>query len=245
MVQVMEKIFGKHSVRAAFLSRPQDIKRLIIAGKEDYLSEFIKLAKKQGIQPEFMEWKDFRKIGKFTEEDKHQGIFVFAEPRKIYDEKDMSELEEARCVLVLDQITNPQNLATILRGAGFFGIDAVVLMKDRAVDVSPVVTRYAVGGAEFTKIFRVTNLSQALTDLKQMGFWVYGLDERGQGTLASESFAERSAFVVGAEGEGLRPKTRKYCDILLRIPGGREGLESLNAGVATTIAMYEMQRLKA
>lgn len=238
----MEKIFGKHSVRAAFLARPQDIERLVLAGKEDYHEDLIQLARRHGIRPEFMEWKDFRRLGKFTEDDKHQGVLVFARPRAMLTEKDLDMLGDAQCVMVLDQITNPQNLATILRGAGFFGIDAVMLMKDRAVDVSPTVTRYAVGGAEFTKIFRITNLSQSLEELKNLGFWIYGLDERGETTLAQADYPAKKAFVVGAEGEGLRPKTRKYCDILLRIPGGREGLESLNAGVATTIAMYEMMR---
>lgn len=240
----MEKIFGKHSVRAVFLTRPRDIKRFVIAGKESYHEELIKLARKQGITPELMEWKDFRKLGKFTEDDKHQGVLIHAEPRTIYAEKDMDLLEDARCILMLDQITNPQNLATILRAAGFFRADAVMLMKDRAVDVSPVVTRYAVGGAEFTKIFRVTNLSQALADLKSMGFWVYGMDERGKGTLAQTNFDQKTVFVIGAEGEGLRPKTRKYCDELVRIPGGREGIESVNAGIAATISLYEIYRKK-
>ena len=69
-----------------------------------------------------------------------------------------------------------------------------------------------------------------------------GLDERGEKTLAETVFPEKIVFVVGAEGEGLRPKTKKYCDALVRIPGGREGLESLNAGVATAVAVAEILR---
>ena len=78
--------------------------------------------------------------------------------------------------------------------------------------------------------------------LKHSGFWVLGLDERGEKTLAATDFPEKLIFVVGAEGEGLRPKTKKYCDSLVRIPGGRPGLESLNAGVAATIALSEIFR---
>ena len=151
-------------------------------------------------------------------------------------------LEHGRCVIALDQVSNPQNFATILRGAAFFGVDGVLIMKNRSVSLSPTVVRYAVGGAEFVKVFRITNISRALIDLKELGFWVYGMDERGEKTLAQAEFADKTVIVVGAEGEGLREKTRKYCDELVRIPGGREGIESLNAGVAATLAIGEFFR---
>lgn len=240
----MEKIFGKHSVRAVFLARPQDIKRMVIAGKDEYHQEFIDMAKQHRIMPEFMAWPDFRRLGEFTEDDKHQGILVFAAPRRSYGDRDVGELEDARCVIMLDQISNPQNLATIIRGAAFFGADAVVVTKNRAAELSQTVVRYAVGGAEFVKFYTVTNLSQTLEELKELGFWVYGMDERGEKTLAQMTWPEKTVFVIGAEGEGLRPKTRKYCDGLVRIPGGRTGVESLNAGVAATIALSEIFRLK-
>jgi 23S rRNA (guanosine2251-2'-O)-methyltransferase len=238
----VEKIFGKHSVRAIFLKRPEDIRRLILADKEDYHQEFIAKAHQLGIKPEFMKWGDFLRIGEFTEDDKHQGICVFAEDREIYGDNDLDLVRDASTVLVLDQISNPQNLATILRSAAFFGADAVFLLRNRSIDVSPAVVRFAVGGAEFVKIFRVTNLSQTVEALKQLGFWAYGLDERGDKTLAETEFAKKTILVIGAEGPGLRPKTRKYCDALVRIPGGRSGLESLNAGVAAAIALAEIFR---
>lgn len=243
-MQKLEKIFGKHSVRAVFLERPDEIRRLIFAGKEDYHAEMIAQAQRLGVPVEFLSWPDFLKIGEFTEDDKHQGVCAFVLPRTIYSEKDFHFLENASCVLMLDQISNPQNMATILRGAAFFGADAVVFLHNRSVGMSPTVVRYAVGGAEFVKVFQVTNLSQSLVALKKMGFWVYGLDERGKATLAQTEFPDRTVFVVGAEGEGLRPKTRDYCDALVRIPGGREGLESLNAAVAVSVSLYEFYRTR-
>lgn len=237
-----ERIFGKHSVRAVFLTRPKAIRRMIIAGKESYHEEFLQLASQFGIKPEFMEWPAFLRLGHFTDDEKHQGIFVLADARKVYSEADFDTLEDAKVLLALDQISNPQNFATILRSAAFFGVDAVITLCDRSVDTSPEVVRYAVGGAEFVKIFRVTNLSQALVALKDYGFGAIGLDERGEYTLAQTEFPERVILVVGAEGEGLRQKTKKYCDALVRIPGGRRGLESLNAGVATAIALSEVFR---
>lgn len=242
----MEKIFGKHSVRAVFLTRPLDVRRVIlVAGKENDLEEIIELARRAKIQPEIVPLDRFLRIANFTEEERHQknqGVCIFATPRRIYDEQDLDVLRNARLILVLDQITNPQNLAAILRNAAFFGADAVLLLKNRSADISPTVVRVAVGGAEYVKNFKVTNLARSLEKLKALGFWVYGLDERGDKTLAETDFDAKTVFVLGAEGEGLRLRTKKFCDMLVRIPGGRPGLESLNVGVATAVALAEISR---
>lgn len=239
----MDIVYGKHSVRAVFMTRPEDVRRmLLLSGKMEPPEEFLDLARKHGIKPEILPWDKFLKGGKMTDSDNHQGVCIFTEPRTILDEYDLGSLADAKSVLVLDQITNPQNLGTILRNAAFFGVDAVVFLKNRAVDVTSTAVRVAVGGAEFVKIYRVTNLARALEKMKELGFWVYGLDERGEKTLAQTEFAEKAVFVVGAEGEGLRLRTADICDVLVRIPGGRPGLESLNAGVATAVALAELFR---
>ena len=238
-----EKVYGKHSVRAVFIKRPQDVRRMIIAGREEYHTEFLEFAKKFDVEVNFLDWKSFRDIGDFTEDDRHQGIIIFTKPKLVYGDMDIERLEDARCVILLDQVSNPQNLATIIRCGGFFGVDAILIMKNRSASLTPTVIRYAVGGTEFIDIFEITNVSQTLTHLKSMGFWTYGLDERGESTLGRTDFATKAAIVIGAEGEGLRPKTRKYCDFLVRIPGGRKGLESINAAVAASIAMAEIYRM--
>jgi 23S rRNA (guanosine2251-2'-O)-methyltransferase len=97
-----------------------------------------------------------------------------------------------------------------------------------------------VGGAEFVDVFQVINLARSLDTLRELGYWVYGLDERGERTLRETEFDRQSVLVVGAEGQGLRQRTRTKCDALVRIPGGREGVESLNAGVATAVALAEL-----
>lgn len=240
----MEKIFGKHSVRAVFLVRPDDISHMVIAGQVQYHEEFINLANQYGIPYEFLPWPKFNRLGEFTEDDKHQGILIFAKPRPSYSDKDLNLLKDSRCVFVMDQISNPQNLATIIRGAAFFGVDGIITTRNRAVNLNQTVIRYAVGGAEFVKVFTVTNLARTLDDLKDLGYWVYGLDERGEKTLAETNFSDKTVFVVGAEGQGLRLRTKKFCDELVRIPGGCKGVESLNAAVAASIAMAEIYRLK-
>ncbi len=238
----VDKVFGKHSVRAVLLSRPESVSRLVLAGKESYHRELIELAHGAGIEPELLPWPEFRRVGGVGDEDKHQGIVALTRPRRLLTEAELNELADAHVVLALDQISDPQNLGTILRGAAFFGVDAVLILKNRAAEVSPLVARVAVGGAELVRIFRITNLARSLQILKGHGFWIYGLDERGERILAQTEFDAKTVLVVGAEGEGLRQRTRSECDALVRIPGGQTGLESLNAGVATAVALAEVFR---
>lgn len=238
----MDKVFGKHSVRAVLLTRPESVRRMILAGKESYHHDLIELAGRVGVQPEFMAWPEFRRVGGVSDEDKHQGVVVLIKPRPVLTEADLGNLAEARVVLALDQISDPQNLGTILRNAAFFGVDAALILKNRAAEISPLVARVAVGGAELVPSFRITNLARSLEILQGMGFWVYGLDERGERTLAETQFDAKTVLVVGAEGEGLRRRTKETCDALVRIPGGQPGLESLNAGVATAVALAEVFR---
>jgi 23S rRNA (guanosine2251-2'-O)-methyltransferase len=233
MVGPMEMVYGKHSVRAVFLTRPQDVKRVILGGKPEYHSDTIKAARRAGVEPELVAWPEFRRETGLTDDDKHQGVVVFTARRLVYGEHD------------LDQISDPQNLGAMLRAAAFFGADAVLLLKNRSADLTPKVARIAVGGAEFVDVFRVTNLARSLDILREYGFWVYGLDERGEHTLRDTEFDRQSVLVVGAEGQGLRQRTRTKCDALVRIPGGREGVESLNAAVATAIALADMTTARA
>ena len=240
----MDTVYGKHSVRAVLLARPRSVKRLLLGGKESYHEDTIKLARRNDIEPELLPWPEFRRLGGVSDDDKHQGVVALIERRPLLTEGDLDRLagDEPRVVLALDQLSDPQNLGTILRSAAFFGVDAVLVLKNRSAEVTPLVARVAVGGAELVDTYRVTNLARSLETLKQLGFWVYGLDERGPATLAQTEFDSRAVLVVGAEGEGLRHRTRQFCDALVQIPGGRPGLESLNAGVATAVALSEVFR---
>ncbi len=238
-----DKIYGKHAVRGVFLRRPEAVRRLILlAGKLAPPDELLHLAASHRVAPEVYPWSEFLKQAELTQDEKHQGVCVHAAPLTIYRESGLAALANAKIVLALDRITNPQNLATILRSAAFFRVDAVLLLRNRAAAITPVVFRVAVGGAEFVKIFKVTNFARALQTLKNHGFWVYGLDERGETTLEEADFPDKKVLVVGAEDEGLRQRTRQFCDVLVSIPGGQRGIESLNAGVATSIALWELHR---
>lgn len=236
-------IFGKHSVRAVFRARPESIHRVILReGAARYLQEFIDLSHEAAIEPELLRSGEFLRLGGLSEDDKHQGVFVIADKLKIYSEYDFNLLDDASVVVVLDQISNPQNFGTIIRTAAFFRTDGIVWLKNRAVDIDATVSRVAVGGTEFVKLFRVTNLARSLELLKERGFWVYGFDERGDRKLAEAEFDAKTVVIIGAEGEGLRHRTKLFCDELVRIPGGQPGLGSLNAAVAAGIVLAEVAR---
>jgi 23S rRNA (guanosine2251-2'-O)-methyltransferase len=202
-------------------------------------------ARRAGVEPELVAWPEFRRLTGLTDDDKHQGVCVFTTPRRVFAEHDLDRLSSGRLVIALDQISDPQNLGAVLRSAAFFGADAVLLLKNRSAELTPKVARIAVGGAEFVDVFRVINLARSLDTLRELGYWVYGLDERGEHTLRETDFDPHSVLVVGAEGQGLRQRTRTKCDALVRIPGGREGVESLNAAVATAVALAEMSAVGA
>ncbi len=236
-------VFGKHSVRAVFLSRPESVRRLIMReGAARHLQEFVDLARRAGVEPELVRSGEFLRLGGLYEDEKHQGIFVVCDPLPVLTEYDFDRLGDEASVVVLDQLSNPQNFGSIIRTAAFYGIDGVVWLKNRAADVDETVTRIAVGGTEFVNLFRVTNLVRTLEQLKEHGFWIYGFDERGDRELTEVEFDAKTAIVIGAEGGGLRRRTKEFCDQLVRIAGGTPGVSSLNASVAAGIVMAELYR---
>lgn len=239
-----DHVFGRHAAQALLEMRPEDVRRVVLlkGKRDDILDEYLEMTSAVSVEPEIHRWNDFLDATGLTAADKHQGICLFVKPREMPNEDDLHELKKARLVVALDQLSDPRNLATVLRSAAFFHVDAVLLMRYRSSEITPQVAKISAGGAELVRIFQVTNLANALKKLQRFGFVVYGLDERGERTLAETKFAENSVLVVGAEGQGMRVKTRNVCDELVRIPGGRKGIESLNAGVAASIAISEFSR---
>jgi len=174
---------------------------------------------------------------------RHQGVVALAHPVSLAGDLDevFESMQTPALLLVLDGVTDPHNLGACLRTADAAGVHAVLAPKDRAVGVGTVVQRVACGAAESMPYFMVTNLARTLRDLKSRGVWIVGTDEDGDHTPDQVDLTVPTAWVMGAEGEGMRRLTRELCDILVRIPMAGS-VESLNVSVATGVCLFESVR---
>ncbi|MBY8966395.1 23S rRNA (guanosine(2251)-2'-O)-methyltransferase RlmB [Algiphilus sp.] len=144
-------------------------------------------------------------------------------------------------VLVLDGIQDPHNLGACLRSAEAAGAQAVVIPRDRSVRVTPTVSKVAAGSAERVPVLSVTNLARALDQLRDHGYWICGLAGQAERSLWQLRATQPLALVMGAEGAGLRQRTRQHCDELVRIPMLGQA-ESLNVSVSTGVCLFEVAR---
>jgi 23S rRNA (guanosine2251-2'-O)-methyltransferase len=173
---------------------------------------------------------------------RHQGVVARVDVKNAADTLDqVLEGIENPLLLVLDGVTDPHNLGACLRVANGAGAHAVVAPKDRAVGVTPAVSKVASGAAEATPYLMVTNLARTLEELKERNIWIVGAEERAERSLYEADLPDSIAWVLGAEGEGMRRLTRETCDLVVKIPM-RGGVESLNVSVSAGICLYESVR---
>jgi len=183
-----------------------------------------------------------RRLDGFYGGGRHQGVVarvLAAPPKASLDE--LLETVERPLLLVLDGVTDPHNLGACLRVANAAGAHAVIAPRDRAAGINATVSKVASGAAELTPYFMVTNLARTLGELKERNIWVVGCDERAEASLHTADLPEAVAWVLGAEGAGMRRLTRETCDLLVRIPM-RGAVESLNVSVAAGVCLYESVR---
>jgi 23S rRNA (guanosine2251-2'-O)-methyltransferase len=173
---------------------------------------------------------------------RHQGVVARVEVRNAAETLgELLETVEKPMLLVLDGVTDPHNLGACLRVANAAGADAVVAPRDRSAGITPAVSKVASGAAEATPYIMVTNLARALAEIKERNLWVVGADERAEQSLYQADLPESIAWVLGAEGEGMRRLTRESCDLLVKIPMFGE-VESLNVSVSAGICLFESVR---
>jgi 23S rRNA (guanosine2251-2'-O)-methyltransferase len=142
-------------------------------------------------------------------------------------------------LVVLDGVKDPRNLGAIIRSAAAFGVGGVVVPGRRAVGLTGTVAKVAAGGLEHVAVTEVTNLSQTLQRLKQVGFWIVGADEHAAMSCQAFTFPTLLALVLGEEGSGISPLVKRHCDALVHIPT-RGPLRSLNVAVAAAVLFYEV-----
>ena len=188
---------------------------------------------------------DDRRLDELAGTNRHQGVVarVDASLPQVTLADVLEHPAEPPLLVVLDGVTDPHNLGACLRSADAFGAHAVVVPKDRAVGVNATVAKAASGAADTVPVIAVTNLARALRDMKAAGVWIVGADAGGE-SLFTADVGGAIAWVLGAEGQGLRRLTREHCDRVVGIPLGGT-VESLNVSVATGICLFATRRARS
>jgi 23S rRNA (guanosine2251-2'-O)-methyltransferase len=241
-----EKVYGLHAVRALLLRHAARVGAVtVVEGRADpRAAEILELAQKAGKSVQRAPATAFKQFGEAV----HQGVYADVQPLESWREEELvagitRALESGGkpLVLVLDGVQDPHNLGACLRSADACGALAVVIPKDRAVQMNATVRKVAAGAAETTPLAVVTNLARALRLLKDAGLWIVGADAEAAKLAHEVDLAGPIALVMGAEGAGLRQLTRDTCDFLARLPQ-QGAVESLNVSVAAGMLLYEALR---
>ena len=148
--------------------------------------------------------------------------------------------DQSALVLILDGVTDPQNMGAMLRSCDQFGVDLVIIPERRSVQANETVLRISSGAAQYVPVASVVNLVREITTLKEHGFWIYGADMAGE-RLPATVFPNRTVVVMGSEGDGLSRLVKESCDHIVSIPTSGH-IDSLNVSVATGIVLYEIRR---
>ncbi|MEI6214819.1 MAG: 23S rRNA (guanosine(2251)-2'-O)-methyltransferase RlmB [Desulfuromonadales bacterium] len=238
-----ELIFGVNPVKESLQGKRGAFNLYVQSNASDHrVEKVIRLAENRGVPVHRREKADLTRMCASSH---HQGIALEVEPFVYADFNDLlaesGQPESANLLLVLDGIQDPHNLGALIRSAACAGAQAVVIPKDRACGVTAAAEKASAGAVETIPVVMVTNVAQALEELKRGGFWVYGLEGTSGTSLYDVTFSGNVVLVVGGEAEGIRPLVRKQCDVLMSIPR-YGGVSSLNASVAGGIALFEVAR---
>jgi 23S rRNA (guanosine2251-2'-O)-methyltransferase len=238
----VQTLFGFHAIVSRLRARPGSVRELFMAeGRQDpRMKDLLKTAATANIRVMTV---PMQRLDGMAGGGRHQGIVAVVDALQLPQFVDdvLDTLEGPPFLLVLDGVKDPHNLGACLRVADAAGVHAVIAPKDRSVGLTATVAKVASGAAESVPYITVTNLARTLRDLKDRGVWLVGADEGGDKTLFNAKLTGPLAWVMGAEGEGLRRLTREVCDQIVSIPMVG-AVESLNVSVATGICLFEARR---
>jgi 23S rRNA (guanosine2251-2'-O)-methyltransferase len=238
-------IYGVNPVLEALKGKPDSVERIAIAEgavTQRVAGDIMARAKAAKIKVELV---DRDRLDRMTEGASHQGV---AAEVKDFEYIGLAELiQKAKgsgrqpLVVLLDGIQDPHNLGAIIRSAHAFGAQGVVIMKDRAVQVTGVASKASAGAVSHCHVARVTNLSRAMEELKEAGFWTVAADPDGKDLAWATKLTGPLAVIVGAEGGGVRKNVLGHADFRVRIPMQGQ-VASLNASVSAGVLLYEIAR---
>lgn len=239
----MDRLTGIHAVREALeASRPLDSVLVAkgIHGKR--IEELVRLARKEGVSVRFEERSQVDRAAGTRE---HQGVVAFlssAPSANFYDLlKPRPEAGDPGLLVLLDGVEDPQNLGAIVRTALAAGAQGIVIPERRAAGLTDAVARASAGALAHLPVARVTNLSRAMEEMKEAGYWLIGLDERAEQGHTTADFTTPVGIVLGGEGKGLHALVRERCDFLVSIPTTGP-VRALNVSVAAGVVLFEVVR---
>lgn len=236
----MRLTLGIHPVREALRAqRPLDKVVIAKGASGPRIQEIVDLCRNQSVPVRFEPRELLDRASKGVS---HQSVIAFGAIHGFVELNDV--VERGGLIVVLDGVEDPHNLGAIIRTAHAAGATAIVVPERRSAPLTETVERAAAGALEYLPVARVTNVNQSLERLKERGFWIYGLDERGSELYDDVDYASPTAIVLGGEGKGLHEAVKKHCDVLVRIPMAGE-VSSLNVSVAAGVVLFEWRRRTA
>lgn len=235
-------IHGFHAITAKLRHAAEDVKEIYLTGDrhDGRMRDLLKLAEARGVR---VMPTDTARLDGMAGGARHQGVVarVSAQQRYLTLDDVLETLDEPPLLLVLDGVTDPHNLGACLRVADAAGAHAVVAPKDKAAGLNATAIKVASGAADVIPYIVVTNLARSLREMQERGIWVIGAAGEAEKDIYAVDQRGAVAWVLGAEGSGLRRLTRETCDELARIPM-HGSVESLNVSVASGICLYEARR---
>ncbi len=239
-------LYGFHAVREAWLNPARKIQALYVAdtaaaGFEPVLRE----AQNKGLRRPHPLMGDKKQMEKLLPHGAvHQGLALAAEPLEEVGVRDMiiAARDKENCTLVmLDQVTDPHNVGAVLRSVCAFGGAGLIMQRKHAPALDGVLAKSACGAAEHVPVAYETNLSRAIEELKEGGFFVFGLDEHTDKTIGSIKPGGKIVLVLGSEGDGIRRLVKEHCDEIIKLPTFGP-IQSLNVSNAAAVALYALGR---
>lgn len=230
---------GIHSVNEALNIRPHAIKKIEI--KESWqknieLKKIVEDSEKKNISIKEVSG---QKLTQYCES--HQGVAAHISESPELDIESLKNSQEPAIIVVLDEVEDPHNLGAILRTSWLLGVKGVVVTERRSAHLTPTACKVACGGAEHVPVLVEPSLFDFINELKEHGFWSYGLGAEASSTLWTVDLPEKTIWVLGAESKGLRSSTEKACDQIVSIPQTAVGA-SFNVSVAGAMALGETVR---
>lgn len=238
----MAIIEGRNPIIEA-LKNNRPIEKIMVnkASKEGSIKKILAMAKENKV---IIQEVDRHKLDEMSESHAHQGVIAMTSDYRYYDLDEILEIPrqngEDPFFIILDGITDPHNLGSIIRTADAVGAHAVIIPKRRSVQITPIVAKASAGAVEYLPVCKVTNIVNTIKTLKENGLWIAAVDMDGQ-TFYQQNLGGPLGLVVGSEGEGISRLVKQNCDFTVSMPMSGN-VTSLNASVAGGILLYEVYR---